>query len=454
MRCHVIPRFGLSLSLLLWSVPDLSAQGVHRFGVPKGKLPPRVFGNPTAQEELRIRFPHAAANIVGDDLAVARNQIDRTDANGDGITTQQEWAESGFSTPRHFTYHDLNGDGILTLYEHSIGVAAWRMRNERRSVDRITAENAARKLRQRENQPPSKNLFAEPGNVNPQLAARSRQVDRLAVYLLRIYDIDGDERLDPSETRRQDSSYGSLTVADANGDKSVSAEEIAAWLLRRLPPLSQLPLELQSRDTDADGQVSMPEFLQGSEYVQEQRRNPVDEFQTWDRNGDGWITPRESSRPRDRLWRFENTHANVLKPRASIVSDIHVAEDFPVGKLSVYVNLRKQNDNFTELLLIAPGGERIVLLAGDGWQPWRGGQILDGVTFEDDAPLIGETLTAPPWQKRLQPHSAEGNEGKLASLQGRSARGTWRLIVHNQNARAGLLINWSLSITPLDEAAK
>ena len=357
-------------------------------------------------------------------------------------------AESGYSTPRHFTYHDLNGDGVLTLYEHSIGVAAWRMRNERRSIDRASIENAARQQRRAEGEPQRMNLLVEPKEVHPQIAARTQQINRLADYLIRTYDADGNGRVDPDETLRDDSSLGELSSADGDGDRSVSGEELAAWLLRRLPPLSHLPAELQSHDTDADGQVSMPEYVLG------QDRSAFSDFQTWDRNGDGRITPQEGDRPRKDVRPFGNTHASVLRPRDSVVSDIHVDEHFAVGKLNVFVNLRKQNDNFTELLLIAPDGRRIVLFAGNGWQPWRGGQILDGVTFDGDAPLIRDPLPRPPWNKRLRPPDTEENRATLASVHGQPARGTWRLIVRNQNERAGLLVNWSLSITPADEVSE
>lgn len=430
---------------LLWFPPSVAtAQGVQGFGTPAGKLPPKSFGNPTAEEALRLRFPRAAANIVGDDLSLASRQIATTDANGDGITTRQEWAESGFSTPRHFFYHDLNGDGLLTLYEHSIGVSNWRLNNERRDRDRTSAEQAARKKRSEESELRPERLLVEPETANPLLVARRQHIQRLSDYLIGVYDTDENGTIDPSEMRREGLPYGSLGGADTDRDGITRNEEIFIWLNHRLPRLSLLTAEFQQYDLDGDGQVSLAELTSRDD------ENSFDEIGSWDRNGDGLITPQESRSPQEGLSRFENPQSLVLRPGATVVSDLHVSDDIEIEKLSVTVNLHKENDNYTELILISPSGQRVTLFAGEGWQPWRGGPILDGVTFDDEAPAIKEPLRQPPWRKHLRP----SDRGKLFSLRGQSTRGRWRLIVRNQNQRIGLLVEWALAITPRPEVAK
>ncbi|MEO2015524.1 MAG: hypothetical protein ABGZ53_14245 [Fuerstiella sp.] len=141
---HCTAAVAIAAALLAGSV-DSVAQGVRGFGVLPGKLPFRGFGNPHGEEALRAKFPEAAAAVVGDDRSLARMQISKTDANGDGMVTQQEWTASGYQVPERFPIYDLNGDGFLTVYEHSIGIAAWRRRTERRSYQRLSEQTASKK---------------------------------------------------------------------------------------------------------------------------------------------------------------------------------------------------------------------------------------------------------------------------------------------------------------------
>lgn len=419
---------------------DLSAQGVRGFGTPQGKLPIRGFGNPLGEEALRQQFPEAAAAIVGDDRSLARGQIARTDANGDGIVTEQEWADSGYQTPSHFRSHDLNGDRVLTFYEHCIGIARWRRRNERREFERTSEELAAARERERLPEPPA--LLEQPEEVDPQIAARREQVSRLADHVMRIYDVNEDRKLERQEFDHASAQFGNVAGADRDRNGEIDRDEIAQWLENRLPPLSRLTMELQSRDLNRDDQLTLREF---AEVIDD---NAVAEFDRWDRNGDGLITARESTAPPPPVSRFTDRSSTVIKPNASVVSDIWVEDELTIERLQIHVTLAKENDNFTALFLVGPGGQRVTLYAGEGWMPWRGAQILRGVTFDDGAPLIKTTLKEPPYRRQLRPPGkGTVQDPTLKSFQNESARGTWRLIVRNQNDRVGLLLDWSLIIT-------
>ncbi|MCG8648340.1 MAG: hypothetical protein MI861_00820, partial [Pirellulales bacterium] len=363
------------------------------------------------------------------------------DANGDGIVTRQEWAESGYSTPRHFFYHDLNGDGILTLYEHSIGVARWRRRNERRSDDRRQRENAARRTKET---PAISTAVEEPPPTDPRIQARREQLDKLTNYLMEVYDVNQNRRLEPGELHSPDLPLGNLAGADRNHDGMVLRQEIVSWLENRSPPLSELSLQWQARDKNQDGQVSFAEFASNIATATAQP------FRQWDRNGDGLITPRESeaSLPKGQFT-FDNKQTMVLKPRSSVVSELSIDPDLIIGHLKVDLQLNKANDNYTEVVLISPNRTRVQLYRGDGWQPWTGSQILNGVTFDQDAPDITKTLKQRPTPAALRP-PGQGTleDANLETLRGQSSRGTWRLVIRNQNDRVGLLVGWSLTIVP------
>lgn len=417
------------------------AQGVRGFGTPAGKLPVKGFGNPAGEEALRQQFPVAAASIIAVDRQMAQSQISRTDANGDGVTTKAEWEASGYQTPRHFFYHDLNGDGRLTHYEHSIGVARWRRRHERNDENRTSAQRAAAKKPE-----PVESLAATsvPEAIDPQVEARRRQVWDLAGYVLRVHDTNSDGVIQRSEFGSSNSAFGNLSSADTDNNGDVRRQELAKWLEKRLPPLSKLSLQFQSRDADKNGQVTL------REYAPDFTDSDVAEFRAWDRNGDGFVTPRESRNPPPPAQsEFVSEQTLVLKPNATIVSQLWIEQDHPISDLKVHAVISKENDNFTEVILVSPGGRQVVLYAGDGWLPWQGALILKGVTFDDQAPEIRQTLRQPPWPRQLRPPGVgQADAESLQDLNGGSTRGTWRLIVRNQNDRVGLLVRWSLTNTP------
>lgn len=418
---------------------DVGAQGVREFGVMPGKLPIRGFGNPHGEEALRIQFPDAAASIVGDDRSLARKQISIADANADGMVTQKEWAESGFQTPERFPIYDLNGDGILTFYEHCIGIAAWRRRTERRSDANRSAQEAL--ARSRATPITSTAALKEAPQVDPQVVARQEQTQQLADYLVAQYDVNENRVIERVEFQSQTSPLGNIAGADRDRDGKIVRDEIDDWLQSRLPPLSRLAMDLQSRDRDHDDQLTFSEFATVID------RSSVDEFARRDRNGDGLITPAESYAPQVASSMHENGDSLVIKPNASVVSSIWIEDETMIDRLQVNVNVVKENDDYTALFLVGPEGKRVTLYAGNGWRPWHGALILKGVTFHDAAPLITSTLKQPPYRRELRPPQIKDAMG-LRTFAGQSARGIWRLIVRNQNDRPGLLIHWSLVVTP------
>ena len=443
-QSHFPASVHIAITLLLAiSTVDANAQGVRGFGAPQGKLPLRGFGNPAGEEALRVAFPEAAAAVIGEDWAQAYAQIGKTDGNGDGKVTEEEWNASGYQRPSQFYYNDLNHDGVITAYEQTIGFAAWRRRNERRADANISRDRAARP--KPEPAPSTAALQAVP-TVDPQVEARQRQASDLATVVLRSYDINENGTVERSEFRSQTSQFGNLSSADADRDGEVNRNELSAWLLNRLPPLTsaQLALEFQVRDTDRDGQVSLREYTPGF------NADAVSEFNRWDRNGDGLVTPTESQdRPKALAVEYAGNQRQVLKPNATIVSRMWIEDDVPIDDMTVYMSISKESDNYTEVHLLSPGGQRITLFEGGGSVPWGGGLILKDVTFTDKAPIVKQPLRSPPSVRAVAPPGVGDKKMlSLADLRGSRTRGAWRLVIGNQNDRAGILLNWSLRVTP------
>ena len=443
----------LTAALVVWLIVGGAADaqviqklGVRGFGTPQGKLPVRGFGNPEGEEALNLQFPDYAAAVTEEDRRQAGWQIAKTDGNGDGIVTEKEWANSGHSTPRHFFYHDLNGDGILTHYEHTLGFAGWRRRKER---GRDSWEEARRDSRRMRITPESDAALAAVAGSVSRVDERRRETWDLAEYLINVYDLDQSRTIEQNEFQSQVTAFGNLGGADTDQSGIVDHEELTLWLREQLPPLStaQLAVELQPLDADQDGQVSLREYAPGS------LQTSLDEFNRWDRNGDGFITAAESHLQlppgQHTYWSDQQL---VLRSNSVVVSELWIEEDLTIGDADVRVKIVKDNDNYLELHLVAPDGRRVTLFSG-GWQPWRGAYIFENTLLDDDAAEIKITLKEPPNPRALRPPGVGvDGEPSLVDFAGSSTRGMWRLIVRNQNDRTGIVQPWALIVTPATEA--
>ncbi|NEP17536.1 MAG: hypothetical protein F6J97_11625 [Leptolyngbya sp. SIO4C1] len=90
-----------------------------------------------------------------------------------------------------------------------------------------------------------------------------------------------------------------------------------------------------------------------------------------------------------------------------------------------------------QIFLIAPGGQTVLLVAGEGGS---GDNFLQ-TTFDDAAP-VGVAQAAPPFTGTFRP------EGQLSSLTGLDPNGTWTLrIVDTAFQDGGSLNRWTLSLT-------
>ena len=111
---------------------------------------------------------------------------------------------------------------------------------------------------------------------------------------------------------------------------------------------------------------------------------------------------------------------------------------FTVADITVSLNITDANDSNLTAELIAPDGTTVALFSNVG----KNGQNFTSTVLDDGAPTPIASGHAP-FTGTYQP------TGQLSSLVGKSASGTWTLqIVNASQNTTGVLVNWSLNITP------
>jgi Ca2+-binding EF-hand superfamily protein len=415
------------------------AQGLPSFGTPPGKPPLPNFGRPLAEEALRRQFPKLAAAVTASDRENAAREIKRTDANGDGVVTESEWATSGYQAPDRFRVNDLNGDGSLTLFEHSLRWTQYRLGRQQASAP--PNAQATKKQSTEANSP-------APPVSRPE--SRGRQTADLATFTLSVYDRNRSGSIDRDELQSPHSAFGSVAPADANGDGAVSHAELTAWLSSRrsMQAATQLDDEIPAwfltADLDRDGQVQLTEFLKAMP------RQPIHQFERFDRNQDGLVTTRELAAPQgDGVQWYASGLSSVVEPDRVTFSELLINDDFAIQDIDVQLALVKNGDDDIELSLMAPDGTTATLYFENRNKPWGGGRLFENTIIDDEAPSIPQRLAQPPLHRTFQ--SQGSNTRGLLGLKAfykKRARGTWRLTIRNRSKVAGLLEGWALLVTP------
>ena len=111
---------------------------------------------------------------------------------------------------------------------------------------------------------------------------------------------------------------------------------------------------------------------------------------------------------------------------------------FKVAKVTVNLNITDAKDSTLSAVLIAPNGTQVALFSNIGGS----GKNFTS-TVLDDAALSSITSGTAPFTGTYRP------TGSLSSLIGSNASGTWTLqVLNNSQSLSGVLVNWSLNITP------
>ena len=144
---------------------------------------------------------------------------------------------------------------------------------------------------------------------------------------------------------------------------------------------------------------------------------------------------------------FTNNSANQTIPKATTSASGTLSQSltvpdyngtFTVAKVTVNLNITDAKDSSLSAVLISPNGTPIALFSNIGGS----GQNFTS-TVLDDAALSSITSGTAPFTGEYQP------TGQLSSLVGSNASGTWTLqILNNSQSQSGVLVNWSLNITP------
>ena len=144
---------------------------------------------------------------------------------------------------------------------------------------------------------------------------------------------------------------------------------------------------------------------------------------------------------------FSNNTLNQTIPKATttaqgVLSQSVTVPDyngsFKVAKVTVNLNITDAKDSSLTAVLIAPNGTPVALFSNVGGN----GQNFTS-TVLDDAALASIASGVSPFTGKYRP------TGQLSSLVGLNASGTWTLqILNNSQSLSGVLVNWSLNITP------
>lgn len=429
------------------------AQGVQKFGTPKGKSALRTFGNPVGEAALRQQFPRLAAAINATDRHEAAREIQRTDVNGDGVVTPAEWNTAGYQAADRFRSYDLNRDGVFTLFELCLRSAQSRTGGEQ-ALKAAEAGSTPSSSRPTPASLPSTTAVAGTSYYRDRQLAKSRriQIDELTSQTMALYDRNRNKRIEKSEFQGL-SEFGDLTKADADKDGAIGPSEVYAWLSDILDsqPAPKAPDNappwFHAADFDADGQVHLSEY---------RRLSPEDgfsEFDRYDRNADGFVTAVEaSSSVAADVIRFPSTRPAVVEAETLTQVEVLVTEDLTIRDIDLHIALLKNGDDDIELSLTAPDGTRADLYFDTKNKPWGNGRLFYDVVIDDEAPAASQPLARPPLHRsfRSQGSTSQGSISKdkqgLKALYGKNARGTWLLQIRNNSQIAGLLEGWALLI--------
>jgi subtilisin-like proprotein convertase family protein len=373
------------------------------------------------QAQKRQRLTREVQIIEGVEVTAAdRRAADYTmkkfDKNKNGILDVDEIPGSWKTTTLQDT--DLDKDGRVSLRELQ----------RRVSLNRAVGEKRRRESEQRDDL----------------LSKQRRECWNLAAELIGRHDRNKDNSLDRSEWPAVGRDVGQ---ADTNSNGFIDRTELSDWMAARLAlqPGLRLPRGVPDwfleRDKNYDGQIVM------TEYASVLDDKTVAEFSKYDKNGDGFVTARESLAASRGKERFVSDAELIIEPRFGVYSEILVREDFKIGDIDVQLSIFHAGVEQLAATLISPTGKRVELFAGEG-KRWRGRNFEDTV-FDDEAEKsIGLPDARPPFRGSVQPDGTNvPDKTSLSTFYGASVRGTWRLYVQaTRSNQPGVLHGWALHV--------
>src|SRR5262245_4519672 len=134
---------------------------------------------------------------------------------------------------------------------------------------------------------------------------------------------------------------------------------------------------------------------------------------------------------------FSSTNVGqAIRDYGAVVSTLTIRQDPTIRDLNVRVNVSHTYDSDLQITLVGPDGTRVPLFVRRG----RSGDNLTNTVFDDEA-------TQGIWQGSAPFAGAYRPEYVLSAFDGKSAKGTWKLVVEDTALfDTGRLNGWSLTI--------
>ena len=371
-----------------------------------------------------IKYPYSRS-----DLQRAESTINRYDRNGDNHLSVSEADRAKWNYRDPFEM-DLNEDKRLSRMELAQRYARRRLLND-----------SSDQLEKRVSRVGSETRPFEP----PKREERDSRVPRdrnayLPGIVLGRFDENRNGRLEANEAARIGVPIGRID-ADRNGE--LSTKELHNYFTKQQEQFEQVsdvvPGWFYELDENRDDQIVMTEFT--SEWSVEK----LTEFNLYDSNQDGILTPHEVLHSKALVGgSYENTTAEVIPPRKTIISEIEITDDFEVGDLNLQLSITHTHDMALDGFLTGPDGTRIELFTAVGGHD----DHFDKTIFDDQSsrPI---TKARPPFRGTYQPEGTSRRQPGLFSFNGKSIKGVWQLVIDGSRSdRFGVLHSWKLIVIP------
>lgn len=371
-----------------------------------------------------VRYPYTQEDLEGADRTLRRN-----DSNRDGIISRQE-AIDGRWTHRDPFETDFDGNEQLSRLELAQRYARRRML----SGDAGELVKRAQRI--------GNGIRPSGGDDTRRDDDGSRWWRRGSDYYLTgsvmgRFDLNRDGRLDSTEAKNLGVSFGRI---DVDRDGELSRDEVYGYLQQQQNEAGDvtagLPGWFYELDLNRDGQVAM------EEYADDWTPEKFAEFSSLDTNDDGLLTESEVVESKAITGgTYENSIAEVLPPRKTVISEIEVVDDILIADLNLELSITHTSVGYLDGFLTGPDGQRIELFTEVGGS----GDHFVGTVFDDqsDTPIVkGRT----PFEGRFMPEGLMRREPGLGYFTGKSAKGIWQLVIRgSRSERFGMLHNWSLN---------
>ncbi|MGI9471423.1 MAG: proprotein convertase P-domain-containing protein, partial [Rubripirellula sp.] len=403
--------------------PYASPATVQPFGTLPGEPLVPDFGLP------EIKYPYTQ-----EDLDEADRTLRRSDRNRDGYIDREESTRAVWTHRDPFDM-DMNQDQRLSRMELA-------QRYARRRLLSGSSDELVKKARRTGNGiEPTSRGSSDRREDSSWWRRGSRYY--LTATIMGRFDRNKNGRLEPEEA----ASIGFQTGAiDVDRDGELSREELHEYLTKLQDEVGDLadglPGWFFELDVDRDEQVAM------SEFTTEWSQDKIDEFTAIDANGDGLLTAGEVLKAKSMVGgSYVNDEAQVLPPRKTVISEIDVTDDYVIGDLNVRISISHTHTSYLDAYLTGPDGQRIELFTEVG-----GSDDHFEDTVFDDQSRYPITKARPPFKGTFLPEAVVKRQPGLGHFNGKSIKGVWQLVVRcSRSERFGMLHNWSLIVTPIDD---